>query len=135
MKSCESDDYFPDNRLYHFKVYLKLPFYLDGLWKVALVQFQATEKSKWKASAELYIYSDLCGESIVKGQERPLLRRLEKNKKSEWDYNIDNPFSVPVRKKEQRDFEIYIKQVDDADASDLSQPVHITLHLKRYLFY
>ena len=135
VKSGESDDYFPDNRLHHFKVYLKLPLYLDGLWKVALVQFHATEKSKSKASAGLYIYSDLCGESIVKGEERPLLRRLEKNKESEWDYNIDNPFYVPVRKKELRGFEIYIKQEDDADASELSQPVHLMLHLKRYPFY
>ena len=135
VKSGESYNYFPDKRLYHFKVYLKLPLYLDGLWKKALVQFQATEKSKSKASVGLYIYSDLCGESIVKGEERPLLRRLEKNKKSKWDYNIDNPFYLPVRKKELRDFEIYIEQDDNADASDLSKPVHLTLHLKRYPFY
>ena len=92
-------------------------------------------KIQVESQCGFYIYSALCVESIVKGEERPLLRQLEKNKKSEWDYNIDNLFYVPVRKKELSDFKIYIKQEDDADASDLSKPVHLTLHLKMYPFY
>lgn len=135
VQSDESDNYFDDNKTFRFKVHLQLPLYLEGVWKVALVDFHATENKKTRASPGLYIYSDLCGESIVKGEERPLLRRLEKNKKSEWDYNLDTPYYVPVKKKELREFEIHIKQDDDTFASVLVKPVRLTLHLKRYPFY
>lgn len=44
IKSDESNAYFIDNTTYKFKVQLKLPLYMSGKWKVALVQFYATEK-------------------------------------------------------------------------------------------
>lgn len=135
VQSDESDDYFDDNKTFRFKIHLQLPLYLEGFWKVALVDFHARENKTTKASAGLYIYSDLCGESIVKGEERPLLRRLEKNKKNEWDYNLDTPYYLPVKKKDLREFEIHIKQDDDTVASVLAKPVRLTLHLKRYPFY
>lgn len=135
IKSDDSDSYFEDNEPYRFSVHLKLPLYLGGTWKVALVHFHASEKVKSKASDGLYVYSDICKESIVFGEERPLLRRLEKNKKNEWDYILDNPFYLPVKEKELREFEIYIKGEDDTDASNLSRPVRLTLHLKQYPFF
>ena len=82
IKSDESNSYFTDNQTYRFKIHLKLPLYLTGVWKVAFVQFRVKEKVKSKATDAIYIYSDLCKESIVYGEERPLLKRLGKNKKS-----------------------------------------------------
>ena len=95
IKSDESAEYFSDNQTYKFKVHLNLPLFLPR--KVALVQFHAKEKLKSKASDGIFIYSDLCKESIVRGEERPRLRHLEKNEKSEWDYIFDNPFYVQVK--------------------------------------
>ena len=136
VKSDESDAHFGGNSTYKFKVQLKLPLYLPGKWKVALVHFHATEKGpdKTKADEGLYIYSDLCKESIVYGEERPLLNRLEKSSKGKWDYNFDNPFYVPLKKTELREFEIYIKREDDQDAAQLMKPVYLTLHLKPFPF-
>lgn len=137
VKSDESNEYFADNRTCKFKVQLKLPLYLPGKWKVALVHFHATEKgnSVSKADDGLYVYSDLCRESIVYGEERPLLQRLEKSGKGRWDYSLDNPFYVPVKKQELREFEIYIKRERDQDATQLMKPVYLTLHLKQYPFF
>jgi hypothetical protein len=137
VKSDESNSYFIDNTSYKFKVQLKLPLYLYGKWKVALVHFHATEKgnSVTKVDEGLYIYSDLCQESIVYGEERPLLRRIEKSSKGRWDYTFNNPFYVPVKKQELRDLEIYIKREHDKDAIELMKPVYLTLHLKRYPFF
>ena len=134
LQSNESNEYFSENQTGHFNVQLKAPLYLDGSWKVALVNFHASEKTKSKASNGLYIYSDICGESIVKGEARPLLRRLEKNKKNGWDFTLDTPYYVPVRRKEIREIEIHIKQEDDTTASDLVKPLRQPLHLKRYPF-
>lgn len=136
VKSDESNSYFIDNTTYKFKVQLKLPVFLYGKWKVALVQFHATEKggSISKADEGLYIYTDLCKESIVYGEERPLLRRLEKSGKGRWDYAIDTPFYVPVKNQELREFKFYIKRERDEDAIELMKPVYLTLHLKQIPF-
>lgn len=136
IQSDESDRFFEDNSSSRFTVQLKFPLYLPGLWKVALVEFHATEKSSSsiKADEGLYIYTDLCKESIVNGEERPLLRRLEKNGKGKWDYLLD-PFYVTVKKRDFREFNIYIKKEDGTEAIDLLKPVRLTLHLKRCPFF
>ena len=128
--SDESDIFFDDNRTTNFRVQLKYPLYLAGVWKVALVEFNATEKSKSKLKAD----DGLCKESIVNGEERPLLRRLEKSTKSKWDYILSTPLYVNVAKKEVREFNIYIKGEDDLLDLYLQDPVRLTLHLKRYPF-
>ncbi len=131
VQSDESDSYFSDNSAYRFKVHLKTPLTLHGFWKVALVEFHVTEK----AGTALYIYTDLCKESIVHGEEKALLRRLEKNKKSEWVYTIQTAFYLPVKKKELREFEICIKLDDGEYPAYLRNPLNLTLHLKPYPFF
>ena len=76
IRSGESTAYFSDNKVYRFKVHLSLPLSLNGNWRVALTEFRAVEdyKSKLKSVDVLYIYSDICKESIVHGVEQPLLR-------------------------------------------------------------
>lgn len=135
VQSDESDGYFSDNRTYKFKVHLNTPLTLHGFWKVALLEFQAREKVKTKAAESLYVYTDICKESIVHGEEKALLRRMEKNKKSEWDYIFDTPFYLPVKKKDLREFELYIKTADGTFPSYLTKPLNLTLHLKQYPFF
>ena len=102
-----------------------------------MVEFHATEKGKSNSKADggLYIYTDMCRESIVQGEERPLLRRLEKTGKGRWDYILDSPFYIDVRMKDLRTFEIYIQRESDTDTTHLSKPVYLTLHLQRYPFW
>ena len=78
VQGNESDYFFMDNEVTNIRVQLKYPLQLPGIWKVALFEFHATEKTKSRADDGLYINSDLCKESIAGGEERPLLRRLEK---------------------------------------------------------
>ena len=136
IRSNESTAYFSDNKVYRFKVHLSLPHSLNGNWRVALTEFRAVEdsKSKLKSVDFLYIYSDICKESIVHGVEQQLLRRLVKNKCKSWEYLLETPYYLPVKKKEFREFQIYIKAADDAFTSDLKEPLHLTLHLKQYPF-
>lgn len=137
VQSDESDAYFDDNTSTRFRVQLKFPLYLPGVWKVALVEFHASEKSKSTKKAEegLYIYADLCKDSIVYGEERPLLRRFEKSDKSKWNYILDTPYYVPVTRTELREFEVYIKGERDEEVTHLVKPVHLTLHFKHYPFW
>jgi len=135
VKNDESNAYFSENTTWNFRVHLDLPLFLPGLWKVALLEFSASETTKSKSGEELYIYSDLCKESIVHGEERPLLRRLKKNSKGQWTYSFDNPFYLPVKRKEVQEFSIDIRREDDTEASYLNKGVRVTLHLKSYPFF
>lgn len=137
LRSNESDLYFDDNTAARFRVQLKFPLYLPGLWKVALVEFHATDKARAGKRADngIYVYADICKDSIVNGEERPLLRRLEKSSTGKWDYLLNPPFYVPVSKTELREVEVYIKGDRDEDSTHLVEPVHLTLHLKQYPFW
>lgn len=76
---------------------------------MALTDLNAMDdsKSRTKTVDALYIYSDLCKESIVHGVEQPLLRRLDRNKAKRWDYMLDTPYYLPVKRKEQRIRNLY----------------------------
>ena len=54
-----------------------------------------------KADDGLYIFIDLCKESIVKDEERPLLRDImgiKKSPKSKWNFIFNTPFCIKVAK-------------------------------------
>ena len=78
ITSNESDNYFLDNKPYKFKVRLKTPLTFHGLWKIGLIEFQAEVDTNRKQSSFpdwLYLISNICKESIVDGEEQPVLRR------------------------------------------------------------
>lgn len=136
IRSDDSNHLFTENTVDKFSVQLDYPLRLQGSWKVALKEFHASEESKSRIGTmnALYVYSDICGESIVKCAERPLLRRMKKNGKSRWDYIFDSPYYLPLRKRDLKQFRFYIQQEDGSPASLLKGPIHITLHLKPALF-
>jgi hypothetical protein len=138
VKSDQSDDYFLENRVWKFKVHLDVPMAFDGFWKLALVEFNARLDKKVRKSPAgefLFVYTNLCKESIVHGTEQPILRKMKKNASDGWDIIFDTPIYVPLKRKEVQEFEVYIKSEDGTLASFLESPVNLTLHFKRYPFY
>lgn len=65
--------YFPQNKPYDFKVHLLKPLNLTGKWMVSLVDF-STETSAL-IHEHIYLYCDICGDSIIDGSMHQLLRR------------------------------------------------------------
>ncbi|MEW8547552.1 MAG: hypothetical protein AB2693_28935 [Candidatus Thiodiazotropha sp.] len=140
IRSDDSKDYFPDNKPFLFKVHLITPLSFSGFWKVGLIEFHANEmKSKNRvslnSSTAISVFSNICKENIVNGEEKPILRRLEKNNRNSWDYILDSPFYIPLKRQELLEFELYIKDDLGNFASFLDSPLHITLHFKQYPFY
>lgn len=79
IKDNESNLYFIDNKPYHFKVRLQLPLNFDGYWKVALCEINFSRDTKIRKTHvddTVFIYSNICKESIVNGGEYSLLRRF-----------------------------------------------------------
>ena len=129
IRSDESDRMFSENQVQSFRIHLKSPLMLNQLWKVALVECSANcGKAKLKKhQQDLFIYSDICTGSIVEGEDKPLLRRLVKNTKIGWEYIIDKPFYVPLRKHNISEIRIYIKDAQGNDVTFLEQPLLLTL--------
>lgn len=133
MSSDKSLEYFPHNKSYKFKSHLSVPLLLEGTWRIALVEAGiACTLSKTDA---IYLYSDICGESIVNREQRPLLRRLPATSVGNWLTVVEIPFYVHVKNNNMYDIDIYITTSRGDLASFLDQPSTITLHLKTFPFF
>ncbi len=138
VTDSESSHVFTDNMPYHFKVQLKLPLHFDGYWTVSLREISiqtANKKISQISKTTLFIYSNICKESIVNGGEHALLRRIDKNGVNSWKYVFDSPFYLPLQKSEIQELEFVIKTGDGDFASFVSSPLYLTLHFKRHPFY
>ncbi len=93
------------------------------------------KRNKTKASDALYVFTNMCKESIVNRVEQPLLRRVGNNENSEWSQTMENVIYLPMKRKELLEFEICIKCDDGSFPSFLDSPLHMTLHLKQYPFF
>jgi len=133
MSSDKSLEYFPHNKAYKFKSHLSAPLLLEGTWRIALVEADiACTLSKTSA---IYLYSDICGESIVDGEQRPLLRRLPATSVGNWLTVVETPFYVPIKNNNIYDIDVNITTDQGDIASFLDQPSTITLHLKSFPFF
>ena len=117
---------------------MKSPLIFDGHWEVALCELSFKEDSKAignNMDSTLFIYSNICKESVVNVGDYSLLRRIDKNVTVGWQYVFDFPFYLPVKKSEFHQLEFVIKTRNGNLASFLLSPLFIALHFKRYPFY
>ena len=134
INSDQCQSLFPSNKAYHFRTHLKAPLSLQGTWKVALTEIYITESSPLPYK-KLYLYSNICGDSIVDGEYHPLLRRLINDHVGYWAEIYELPNYVPVKRSEIIDIEFYIKDEAGNYTSLLTNPVSITLHFRSFPFY
>ena len=104
LKSTDSNNMFPDNRVFKFRIHLKNPLILNGFWKVGLCEFYVKKqlnkpKAKIQTDIVLDLYSNICKESMVNGEEQPLLRRIQQNNSDGWSYIFDPVIYIPVKRR------------------------------------
>ena len=134
LNSDKHSNYFPQNKPYNFKAHLLRPMNLEGNWMVSLVDFKTGTSALFHE--DVYMYCDMCGDSIIDGSMHPLLRRfLCSGNKGDFSSTFPDKQYKPVSKTYIEDIHIYLKDVAGKDASFLNQPVSITLHLKSYPFW
>lgn len=135
IQSDDSDEYFKDNKPFNFKIHLKYPLLMPGMWKVGMTAFFTNIDGKTKQSREtLCVYCNFCEESIVKGQLQKLLRHVPITKQGKWEHMFQNVYYIPVSRKEIFEMEFYIRTTDGSFASFLNKPVSIEIHFKPYPF-
>lgn len=128
LRSSDDKELF-DNKPYNFNVQLDKQITLEGHWVVALTEIELNYAKKLQE--EVYVFSDVCTGSFVGKTERPLLRRVQVQKKN---LIFESPYYVPVRVKELNQIGVYIRDRKDEDCSFLNKDTCITLHFKRYPF-
>jgi hypothetical protein len=79
-----------------FNTHLSAPPSFEGTWRVALVE--ADIVCTTSRTDAIYLYSDISGESIVKGERRPLLRRIPSSYVGNWRTVVEMPVYVPKKK-------------------------------------
>lgn len=135
--SCneKNKEYFPDNTLTKFKVHLKEPLHLVGLWKMALMEIFIRDDNKLKYNDHLYLFCDLSGETIIDGERRQnVLRKIQNVKKGNWSHIYILPYYVDVTKTDVSSIEFYLTDKDFKTPSFLKKSVSLTVHFRRYPF-
>ena len=135
IRSNECDDYFKDNKPYQFKVHLKNPLILKGFWTLALLEFHCTIPSRAKHDEALHLFCNVCKESIIDCELKPILRRMPTTKKSQWLHAFLTPFHLPILRQEIYEMKFYIETANGQLASFLNEPLMITLRFRSYPFY
>ena len=95
-RSDECNDYLSDNKPYKFKINLKAPLILKGFWTVALVEFYCSLPPKApKNESVLHLFANICKESVIDGESKPILRRIQSSKKNQWMHSFFRHFIFP----------------------------------------
>lgn len=134
VSSDSSLQYFPQNKVYHFKCHLNTSLNLEGLWKVALLEANISTSKSPKTFKPLYVYSNICEESIVDGDKQPILRKLPGDSHGTRNSFFEMGRYMPVKINNIEDIDIYITTREGVLASLLDQPTTITLYFKAFPF-
>lgn len=81
LNSDKHSNYYPQNKPYNFKAHLIRPMNLEGKWMVSLVDFKTDTSALFYE--DVYMYCDMCGDSIIDGSMYPLLRNSGVQEKKE----------------------------------------------------
>ncbi|MEW8548689.1 MAG: hypothetical protein AB2693_34745 [Candidatus Thiodiazotropha sp.] len=125
---------YPDNKPYDFRVHLSTPISLAGYWTVSLLEICIDRGQALKyPTSELFVFSNLCDNTVLGGHDVPLLRRVWlKDNKQNIIYQV--PYDVPLQIGQFQDVHIYIKDSQGKETSFIQHKVSVTLHLKRRPF-
>lgn len=130
VRSNDNIGLFPSNVPHDFKIQLLHTLYLKGTWSIALREFTTTSWSGENLPDDVYIYSNLCDDTIVGNVEEPLLKRVYLGEHAKTNHIFWDPVYVPVRLGQVEQVRMYIKDKSGNPASFLDGTVTCELHLK-----
>ena len=97
LASDDSKFMYPNNKPDDFSVHLSTPVVLRGYWTVSLLEI-CIERGKVQQypTSELFVFSNLCDNTVLGGHDVPLLRRVWlKGGQQNLIYQV--PYDVPLR--------------------------------------
>lgn len=124
FRSDQNSEYYPDNTPYSFKVKLPQTMTLNGDWKVALTEITLTEDIEKEDI--LYIYTNICSESFINGENVPLLRRVISATKGNITFTPS--YYIPVIKSEINEIEFTLENHQGYAANHIRNPISLVVH-------
>lgn len=135
LKSSDCLDLFPNNKAYDFHIHLKQSLQLEGIWNVALLELEVDSWISKHKRNEIYVYCNICSDSLVSNRTAPILRRVYfPAKKLPYYSEFSLPLYIPVNLGNTQLIHIYITDEDGDEASFLNGKLSMTLHFKKYIF-
>lgn len=127
LSSEDGKTFHSDNMSFDFRVKLNRSIQLDGYWVVALTELSVSDLISHREKQELFIFSNICQNSIVADTEQPLLRRvvIENNQKN---VIYENPYYIPVKLGDLQHVHVYITESKGEKSSFLKKKLTVTLH-------
>ncbi|KAJ8311522.1 hypothetical protein KUTeg_010877 [Tegillarca granosa] len=132
IDSEDSRAYFPQNTVAAFRVVLDTRLDFKGQWYVGLCEVHCTNVT---SSGEIYICTNICGETLLAGKKEQLLRRIVVEKDKDISTVFTAPFYLPLTTSTWQDIEIYIKDKQGHLSTLIGGKVSLTLHIRRYPFF
>ena len=134
LGSEDSNLLYPNNKPYDFLVHLSTPVSLTGYWTISLLEICIERGQGYTfLTSELFVFSNLCDNTVLGGHEVPLLRRVWlKDNKQNIIYQV--PYDVPLRIGQFQDVHIFINDKQGNRASFIQDKVSVTVHLKKRPF-
>jgi hypothetical protein len=122
---------YPGNLPHDFIIELPQVVNKFGKWEVSLSEIFFGDISI-EESAFIYVYCDICQESIVEAHLRPLLRKIHLSEDCNLTCSLkfNNLYSIPLVPNQLRRIRIYIRTEKDEKPSFLNKQVKCTLLIK-----
>lgn len=146
LSSDDGDLTFNNNTSNNFRVQLSRQLDLDGYWVVALTELSIEYSNSSKRIDDIFIYSNICTNSFVGSEEKPLLRKVHISRETTEQYTVNKqkqfktdlifhvPYYVPVRVGSLNQIHIYITDEKGEASSFINKNTSVTLHLRKYPF-
>ena len=126
LSSEDSKIYFPANNVNTFTVKLPEVLKLDGQWEVSLCELFYPANNAVK---NLFISSNLCIDTIIGDQKRPLLRMVRTKKSGYAEFG--QRYYIPVSSDTIDRVTIYINTENETEIPFSSGTFRCTLHIRK----
>lgn len=122
FRSWDSPEYFPENQSHSFKILITTPLNKTGNCKIALSEFCSDTDLN---GHELYIYCNVCSETIVGGSRKSLLRWIPSNR--EYAVKLQTLIYIPIIIRDINVIHFEVRDKYDKPALFLTSPVTLSV--------
>ena len=116
-------DYYPNNAPTDFRIHTP-HMTLKGQWYVGLCEANIRAEE----DCDIFIYLDVCGDTLIGGQKKPLLRKLILQR-GKNDVEFKHIMYIPVVTNHFHSLRFFL------DGSKALQSSNLVLHFKRFPFF
>ena len=131
LSPLDSIKYHVNNTCTDFIVELIKPIYYNVKCEISLLDIDINSNDQIPRNTRLFVYSDICVNSNVRGNLSPLLRSVRVKKGRTWQWvTLTTPVYITMNTCGIKRIRIYIRDSENNIPSYLSGELMCTLHIR-----